>query len=182
MNELILNIFIIAIAAGFILLVTKKWLNELSEKNKPSEEIIEWLKSVGQSVQSSNQNVDKRLNENMKMFNERLDKAAYVIAQVQKNIGEFSEIGRGMKELQEFMQSPKIRGNIGEQVLADLLQEFLPQQSYQTQYSFKNGEKVDAVVKTSNGLISVDAKFPLTNFKKMMKLEKEEDRKLFQKE
>ena len=90
MNELILNIFIIAIAAGFILLVTKKWLNELSEKNKPSEEIIEWLKSVGQSVQSSNQNVDKRLNENMKMFNERLDKAAYVIAQVQKNIGEFS--------------------------------------------------------------------------------------------
>src|SRR3989344_617188 len=182
MNELILNIFIIAIAAGFILLVTKKWLNELSEKNKASEEIIEWLKSVGQSVQSSNQNVDKRLNENMKMFNERLDKAAYVIAQVQKNIGEFSEIGSGMKELQEFLQSPKIRGNIGEQILKDLLQQFLPQKSFSLQYGFKSGEKVDAVIKTSNGLIPIDAKFPMENYHKFVKAEQAKDRELFKKE
>src|SRR3989338_6799838 len=100
----------------------------------------------------------------MNQFNVRLDKAAQVIAQVQKNIGEFSEIGRSMKDLQEFLQSPKIRGNIGEQILTDLLKEFLPHQSYQTQYSFSNGEKVDVVIKTSNGLISIDAKFPMANY------------------
>ncbi len=164
------TIFIIVLVVGLVVVLffVKKWLTDLSEKNKPSDELVEWLKSVSQRMEISTQTVDKKLSENMKQFNERLDKAAYVIAQVQKNIGEFSEIGRGMKELQEFLQSPKLRGNIGEQVLKDLLQQFFPKQSYSLQYSFKSGEKVDAVIKTSNGLIAIDAKFPMENFKKMM--------------
>lgn len=168
MNDLALISAIVIVGVLIILFFVKKWLNDLSSKNKPSDELVEWLKSVSQQVESSTQSVDKKLTENMKNFNERLDKAAYVIAQVQKNIGEFSEIGRGMKELQEFLQSPKLRGNIGEQVLKDLLQQFFPKQSFQLQYSFKSGEKVDAVLKTSNGLIAIDAKFPMENFKKMM--------------
>jgi DNA recombination protein RmuC len=48
-----------------------------------------------------------------------------VIGGLQKNIGEMSEIGRGMKELQDFLKNPKIRGNIGEQVLNELLKQYL---------------------------------------------------------
>ena len=73
-----------------------------------------------------------------------------------------------MRELQEFLSSPKIRGNIGEQVLKELLSQFLPAKTYTLQYSFKTGDKVDAVVKTSRGLIPIDAKFPMENFKKLM--------------
>lgn len=151
------------------LFLIKKWLADFTAINKPSDEIVAWLKSVSERMDSSSQQVDKKLSENMRQFNERLDKAAFVIAQVQKNIGEFSEIGRGMKELQEFLQSPKLRGNIGEQILNDLLQQFFPKQSYSLQYSFKSSAKVDAVIKTSNGIIPIDAKFPLENFKKLNK-------------
>ena len=87
-----------------------------------------------------------------------------------------------MKELQEFLQSPKIRGNIGEQILKDLLQQFLPQKSFSLQYGFKSGEKVDAVIKTSNGLIPIDAKFPMENYHKFVKAEQAKDRELFKKE
>lgn len=169
---------------GFItvLFFLRRWMRELSEKNKPSDELVEWLKSVTHSLETSNQNVDKKLSENMKQFNERLDKAAYVIAQVQKNIGEFSEIGRGMKEIQDFLQSPKLRGNIGEQVLKDLLQQFFPKQSYVLQYTFKSGEKADTVIKTSNGLIAIDAKFPMENFKKMTSDENSIERNRYKKE
>jgi len=74
-----------------------------------------------------------------------------------------------MQDLQEFLSSPKLRGNIGEQVLKDLLAQYFPKEFYKIQYSFKNGEKVDAVIKTSQGIIPIDSKFPIDNFRRMLK-------------
>ncbi len=118
----------------------------------------------------------------MEMFNTRLDKAAYVISQVQKSIGEFSEIGRSMQDLQEFLQSPKLRGNIGEQILKDLLAQYFPQDVFKLQYTFKSGHKVDAILKTSQGMISIDSKFPLENFRKMVGAKTPEDKRKFKKD
>lgn len=157
-----------------ILVIMRIWLNRLEEKTKLSEDLVEWLKS-------STTSVDKKLSSQMQMFNERLDRAAYVIAQVQKNIGEFSEIGRSMKELQEFLSSPKIRGNIGEQILKDLLKQYFPNASFKLQYAFRSGEKVDAVIQTSQGLIPIDSKFPLENFKKYVKATDMKERDVFKK-
>ena len=98
-----------------------------------------------------------------------------------KNVGEMSEIGRGMKELQEFLQSPKLRGNIGEQVLKDLISQKLPKGSFKLQHSFKSGEKVDALLETSAGKIPIDSKFPVDNFQKMTKAETKKDKESFKK-
>jgi DNA recombination protein RmuC len=157
-----------------ILAVLRLWLNKLEEKSKISEELVDWLKS-------NSTNTDKRMVDQMTVFNARLDKAAYVIAEVQKNIGEFSEIGRSMKELQEFLASPKIRGNIGEQILKELLKQYFPKDSYSLQYQFRNGEKVDAVIKTSQGLIPIDSKFPFENFKKYTKTSDTKEKDVFKK-
>lgn len=161
MNTSLLLVFFIVLFAVFLFII-RRWLNKLEEKANVSSELVDWLKS-------STSSVDHRLNEQMKQFNSRLDNAARVIVQVQKNIGEFSEIGRSMQELQEFLRSPKLRGNIGEQVLKELLSQHFPQGTYLLQYAFKNGERVDAVIKTSQGIIPIDSKFPLENFRKMMK-------------
>jgi len=93
-----------------------------------------------------------------------------------------SEIGRGMKDLQEFLRSPKLRGNISEQVLKELLGQMLPKQSFNLQYSFKSGAKVDAAIKTSAGMIPVDAKFPMENFRKMMSAKTDKEKKVIEKE
>lgn len=160
MNTIAIIVAFIAVTL-LILYIIRLWLNQLEEKTKIADELVEWLKT-------STKSVDEKLTESMKMFNTRLDKAAFVIAQVQKNIGEFSEIGRSMQELQEFLQSPKLRGNIGEQVLKELLSQYFPKDSFKLQYSFKNGEKVDAVIKTSQGIIPIDSKFPIENFRRML--------------
>lgn len=157
------------------LIIIRFWLNKLEEKTKLSDELVEWLKS-------STTNIDQKLSKSMEMFNTRLDKAAYVIAAVQKNIGEFSEIGRSMKELEEFLRSPKLRGNIGEQVLKELLQQYFPKQSFQLQYSFKTGDRVDAVVKTSQGIIPIDSKFPMESFRRFHKETNEKERARIKKE
>ena len=164
---------VIAILLGGLVILglfINKKLKELSEKQKPSDELLEYLKTT-----------NTRLNEQGKTFNERLDNAARVIGDVQKNIGEMSEIGRGMKELQEFLRSPKLRGNVGEQVLKELLNQFLPKASFHLQYTFKSGEKVDAAIKTSAGIVPVDSKFPMENFRKMASADSDE-RKIAQKD
>lgn len=180
------DLYLLFFALLLVLILAAFWLNkkisEISEKAKPGEELIEWLKSTSQRMDDQNKHFTQTLQSSTKILNERLDNAARVIAQVQRNIGEMSEIGRGMKDLQEFLRSPKLRGNIGEQVLKDLLGQMLPKQSFYLQYSFKSGAMVDAAIKTAAGIIPVDSKFPLENFRKMMAQENETDKKMAEKE
>lgn len=178
----------IFIAAGFFLglLVIFYFLNrklaELLEKYRPSEEIISWLKSASVRMDEQNKIFTGAIQNSTKTLNERLDNAARVIAAVQKNIGEMSEIGRGMKDLQEFLRSPKLRGNIGEQVLKELLGQMLPKQSFHLQYTFKSGATVDAAVKTANGIIPIDSKFPMENFRRMNAAKDEKEKDIIKKE
>ncbi len=162
---LLLVIFLGGLVA-FFLWINKK-INELGQKNKPSDELLEYLKTTNTRLDEQNKTFNERMHESTKVLNERLDNAARVISEVQKNIGEMSEIGRSMKDLQEFLQSPKLRGNIGEQVLKELLEQMLPKQSFHLQYAFRSGEKVDAAIQTSAGIVPIDSKFPMENFRKM---------------
>lgn len=181
-SEIIFLIILVFLGFGALVFFLNKKLGELSEKNKPNEELLEWLKATGQRLDDQNKHFNQSLQSSTKTLNERLDNAARVIGQVQKNIGEMSEIGRGMKDLQEFLRSPKLRGNIGEQVLKELLTQMLPKQTFSLQFTFKSGEKVDAVIKTSAGLIPIDSKFPLENFRKMNSATDDTEKKLFAKE
>ncbi len=90
--------------------------------------------------------------------------------QMALELGRVQEIGHDLKSLQEFLQSPKLRGNLGEQVLRNLLEQILPKNSFQVQYRFREGDIVDAVIKTNQGIIPVDSKFPMENFKKASEL------------
>jgi len=158
----VLIILVLIIAVALIL----KRLAEIKEATKPDETLKDWLKSQQQSSQVMS-----------RAINERLDNAARVIGQVQKNIGEMSEIGRGMKDIQEFLRSPKLRGNIGEQVLKELLAQMLPKNSFFLQHTFKSGAKVDAAIKTSAGIIPVDSKFPMENGRSLMGAKNESEKK-----
>ena len=157
---------IIIIGFGIVIyLITKK------QNSKQDSTVVEWLRSM-----------DKRLDSNADQMNSRLNSAAQAFASVQKSLGEMSEIGRNMKDLQEFLNSPKLRGNIGEQVLKELLGQFLPKNTYKLQYRFKSGAIVDAAIITEAGIIPIDSKFPMENFKKMHAAEDLKEKKLLEKE
>ena len=173
---------LLIIGFGVLIYFIKKWLTEFFEKQKPSDELLEWLKSTNQRIDEQNKNIVSTLQSSTKALNERLDNAARFIAAVQRNIGEMSEIGRGMKELQEFLKSPKLRGNIGEHILKELLGQMLPKQSFHLQYTFKSGATVDAAIKTGGGIIPVDSKFPMEDFRKMIAAKDEGERKLINRE
>lgn len=138
-------------------------------------------KTLNEAMRSSSHETAKILQENSKQLNERLDRAAVVIQNVGKEVGQMSEIGRSMKELQDFLKSPKLRGNIGEEVLKDLISQMFPKNSFHLQYQFRSGDRVDAAIKTDAGILPIDSKFPMENYQKMVKAN-ESEKENFQKE
>ena len=175
--------FIIILGALVIVgIFINRKLSELKEAQKPSDELLEIIKMLQEGSKEDRRVLLDSLHKNTQSLNERLDSAARVIGAVQKNIGEMSEIGRGMKDLQEFLRSPKLRGNVGEQVLKELLGQMLPKASFNLQYTFNSGDKVDAAIKTSAGIIPIDSKFPMENFRKMASAESDAEKKTLEKE
>ena len=177
-------LILIAIVIGAVVLLglfINRRLSEISEKQKPSDELLEIIKMLQTGSKEDRKVLLDSLQRNTESLNKRLDNAAKVIGNVQKNIGEFSEIGRGMKDLQEFLRSPKLRGNVGEQVLKELLGQMLPKQSFHLQYTFKSGDKVDAAIKTSAGIVPIDSKFPMEDFRKMAGSRDDKEKKAFEK-
>ncbi len=172
------TILFVAIAVLTLLILLYRRLGN----QKPSQEMLNIFKILQEASQEDRKVLIATLQQNTSSLNQRLDNAAKIIGDVQKNIGEMSEIGRGMKELQEFLRSPKLRGNMGEHILNELLAQMLPKQSFHLQYTFKSGEKVDAAIKTAAGIIPIDSKFPMENFRKMNETEGESDAKLYKRQ
>src|SRR3990170_8628595 len=168
MEPTVLLVIVVGALVIIAIFINKK-LSDIAEKQKPSDELLEIIKMLQSGSKEDRRVLLDSLQKNTQSLNERLDNAARVISQVQRNIGEMSEIGRGMKELQTFLQSPKLRGNIGEQVLKDLISQMFPKGSFYLQHTFKSGEKVDAAIKTDAGILPIDSKFPMENFQRMAK-------------
>ena len=78
--------------------------------------------------------------------------------------------------MQDILRAPKLRGGLDEFFLEELLGQILPPQHFSTQYGFRSGEKVDAVVRLGDSLVPVDAKFPLENFKRILEATSDEER------
>jgi DNA recombination protein RmuC len=122
---------------------------------------------------------DKWANQTRKDISNQLEQATKTLSGVQQELGQMQELGRQVREFQDAFRAPKLRGTIGEQILEDLLKQVLPKDNFHLQYRFKNGVQVDAIIKTDEGIIPIDAKFPLENFIKMTEVETESERKNF---
>jgi len=175
MDPIISLIIVLAVLVIIAIFINKK-LSDLKEAQKPSDELMEIIKTLQTGSRDDRRALLDSLQRNTQSLNERLDNAARVISQVQRNLGEMSEVGKGIRTLQEFLQSPKLRGGLGEEVLKEMIGQTFPKNAFHLQYAFRSGVKVDAVLKTEAGLLCIDSKFPMENFNLMVKGETEAER------
>jgi DNA recombination protein RmuC len=148
---------------------------------KNTSEIVNQQLNV---VTSQLSNVTQQLQNNTGQVGSRLDTAAKVISEVQNKLGELGkatqeikELGQSVSKLEEMLKAPKLRGGLGELLLEDLLKQVLPSNAYDIQYSFKNGQTVDAIIHTAGGKVPVDSKFPLENFRKMLEAKTDQEKR-----
>ncbi len=119
--------------------------------------------------------VDSKLSESNKNVQEQFKHSADIIRNVTEKLTKLDETNRQvvsfadqLKSLQDILKNPKQRGILGEYYLETVLKNVLPPASFQMQYSFSNGEIVDAVVFVDKRIIPVDSKFSLDNYNRML--------------
>ena len=116
------------------------------------------------------------LNRNLQSSIDTLTRLNTQIGQVQNAAVQMQKVGDEVRRLQDILSSPKLRGQIGEWSLENLLANILPKDSYRLQYGFKDGKVVDALVQLADFSIPIDAKFPLPSFEKIVKAQTDDEK------
>ncbi len=152
-------------------------------------QVLQQLQGMQDTLQSQLQEQRSALHQTNQHIGTRLDNAASVVSKVHERLAQLDEgskrileVGKDISSLQDILRSPKLRGSLGELFLGDILAQTLPKEHYTMQYSFKSGEKVDAVIKLRDGyMVPVDAKFPLENFRRYLATDDEATRETMRK-
>ena len=194
-----LNIFLIIFAAAlfflfiffviFLVLSLKKTTSKIDEIKRDQSE-NQALSLMQQQIGQLTQNINQQLQNMSAQFQKTTGNIGSTLGDVKKDLGKMEEVTREVLEksknissLENLLRAPKFRGGFGELFLGDLLAQILPPAHYETQYKFKSGEKVDAIIRIGKNLVPIDSKFPLENFKKYIveenSKEKEDLRKKF---
>ena len=116
------------------------------------------------------------IGKNMQAGQEVLDRLNKQIGELQGTNKQMMQVGTEVRRLQDILSSPKLRGQMGEWSLENLLANILPKDRYKLQYTFKDGKMVDALIELADFSVPVDAKFPLPAFEKIVKAEEEAEK------
>ncbi len=141
--------------------------NQMNELNKTLD-----LK-IGESSKLMSESVKNQFGESQKLIKDITEKMTE-IKETNKQVFGMTE---QLQNLEKVLKNQKQRGNLGERGLDLILNNILPPTAYQMQYSFKDGDIVDAVIHSKDGIIPVDAKFSLDNYNRIVN-EDDEDKKI----
>jgi len=136
------------------------------------------MNHIGQNLSATQSNITNQLANSNRVIGDINTKLG-ALETTAKNI---QDIGKDISSLQNILQAPKLRGNLGEFFLEDLLSQILPGANYAMKHSFKNGTQVDAIIKLGGNIVPVDSKFPLESFQRLVATDNEEEKKSFRKE
>jgi DNA recombination protein RmuC len=134
---------------------------------------------IGQGTRDMRDSMQSQLSESVKMIRD-VTEGLTKLDETNKQVISFAD---QLQSLQDILKNPKHRGILGEYYLETLLQNVLAPTQYKMQYTFTNGEIVDAVVFVKDKIIPVDSKFSLENYNKLSEekdpIEKEKLEKAF---
>jgi len=136
------------------------------------QSVSQRLESVTKALQDGVSNSAQIATQGQTAIANELKNTREQIGHIQKQLGEFQELGRGIssatKSLEGILGGAKTRGLLGEVTLERLLEDSLPASQYAIQYRFSSGEAADAVIfLRDKKLLAVDSKFPLDAFRRI---------------
>ncbi len=103
-----------------------------------------------------------------KEVNEQLRNVVRGVSEVSESSKQVFTIADQIQNLEKILTHQKQRGNLGEASLKLALENMLPPTAFKLQYQFDGGDAVDAVIMTKDGMIPVDAKFSLDNYRRLI--------------
>ncbi len=166
------------------LVVLTERLTQLSEQNKELREMLDKkLAETHRATQEQYRATQEQIGQSMKTVYSIANQSQKIVSEVTEKLTKLDETNKQvinfsaqLKNLQDILKNPKQRGVLGEYFLEETLKNVLPPNSYQMQYSFKDGTIVDAVVFVRDKIIPIDSKFSLENYEKILNCQDEVER------
>ncbi len=87
------------------------------------------------------------------------------------------DLAKDISSLQDLLRAPKARGGFGELMLERLLQDCLPSSAYEVQYTYRDGSRVDAIVRYGSRIVPIDSKFPSESYTQIAGARDDADRR-----
>jgi len=152
-----------------------------------AKQIEQRTADVDRRLATLGETLDRRLGQLDTKVDRRLETAQKTSTEIHERLGKVDsaaaqmlERAKDLSRLEQALRPPKARGGFGELLLENLLRDRLPPGAYAIQHTFATGERVDAVVRAGQ-LISVDSKFPLDNYQRLVEAESDNERQLHEK-
>jgi DNA recombination protein RmuC len=89
------------------------------------------------------------------------------LASLGEQSARIGELAKDVGSLHDLFRAPKLRGGFGELMLERVLADNLPVTAYELQYGYRDGSRVDAIVRFAGRIVPIDAKFPIESFNLM---------------
>jgi DNA recombination protein RmuC len=145
--------------------------------------LAQQIEALRAAQDKQSENLQKSLQTGQTNLSQGLQSSQQVLSRLNTQIGELQgtnkqmlQLGADVRRLEDILSSPKLRGQMGEWSLENLLAQILPKDSYKLQYAFKDNQKVDALIQLAGFSVSIDAKFPLPGFEKIVAAEADEEK------
>jgi DNA recombination protein RmuC len=130
---------------------------------------------MGETTEKMYESVQQQFSQSQRAIRDINEQMVKHLTEVTKGVTEANEAGKqiftvaeGLKDLEKVLKHQKQRGTLGEASLQLALENMLPATAYKLQYQFPDGDTVDAIIMTKDGMIPVDAKFSLDNYRRLV--------------
>ena len=140
----------------------------LQQMSNADAKVNQQLEAVQTTVDRRLESVDSRIGQSMASTQETIGKIGEQLGGLDQAAKRIMEVGQDVSSLKDVLSPPKLRGAFGELLLEQLLKQCIPAAHYQTQYRFKDGTIVDAIVRTPDGIVPVDSKFPIESYRRLL--------------
>ena len=142
---------------------------EIDANSKESRtEIESKLKDINKQINDFHKTSSSNITQQFKESNKVIKDVTTELEKIKGTNEQVLSFANQMKTLEKILGNQKQRGVLGEIQLENLLANVLPPELFQMQYSFKNKEAVDAIVRVGDYIIPIDAKFSLDNYNRMI--------------
>lgn len=141
---------------------------ELQELRRTMDDRMgETTRTMHESVKTQFSESQRLIRDINKEVNEQLLHVVKGVAAVSESSKQVFSVAEQLQSLEKVLKHQKQRGNLGEASLRLALENMLPASAYKLQYEFPGGDTVDAAIITKDGMIPVDAKFSLDNYRRL---------------
>lgn len=180
-------IIILLVVAIILVIINIRKKPEEKDDSKTMGLLIQQINELNRTVNSQigdfSKSVDMKLSDSARQTFSAMRDITEQVTRLQETNKQVMGFTEQLEQLQNILKNPKQRGVLGEYYLETLLKNVMPPGSYQMQYSFLNGEIVDAAVFVRDKVIPVDSKFSLENYNRIVEArdpsEKDRLEKLF---